>query len=289
MENIKRILNNFNELVMFKHSIFALPFIFIAMIVSSVEINGSAWFGFKLLFLGILAAVSARNFAMGFNRYMDRDIDALNPRTINRPNVDGRVSPAQMLIFVILNALAFVVVAYFVNDLAFYLSIPILIVIGSYSYFKRFSYLAHIILGISLGLAPIAGVVAISESITLWSILLSIGVMFWVAGFDLLYSLQDIEIDKKLGLHSIPSTFGAKKTMLISKIFHFFTVLFWLLFVITSNSGIFAYIAVVIAGVMLVYEHILVNRDFTKIDKAFFTVNGYLGIVFFFLILIDSF
>ncbi|XOB62424.1 menaquinone biosynthesis prenyltransferase MqnP [Campylobacterota bacterium DY0563] len=289
MENIKRILNNFNELVMFKHSIFALPFIFIAMIVSSVEVNGSAWFGFKLLILGVLAAVSARNFAMGFNRYMDRDIDALNPRTINRPNVDGRVTPTQMLVFVILNALAFIVVAYFVNDLAFYLSLPILFVIGSYSYFKRFSYLAHIILGISLGLAPIAGVVAISETITLWSVLLSIGVMFWVAGFDLLYSLQDIEVDKKLGLHSIPSKFGAKKTMLISKVFHLCTVLFWFLFVITSNSGIFAYVAVIVAAVMLTYEHILVNRDFTKIDKAFFTVNGYLGIVFFFLILIDSF
>ncbi|WP_321313631.1 menaquinone biosynthesis prenyltransferase MqnP [Halarcobacter sp.] len=289
MENIKRILNNFNELVMFKHSIFALPFIFIAMIVSSVEVNGSAWFGFKLLILGVLAAVSARNFAMGFNRYMDRDIDALNPRTINRPNVDGRVTPIQMLVFVILNALAFIVVAYFVNDLAFYLSIPILFVIGSYSYFKRFSYLAHIILGVSLGLAPIAGVVAISETITLWSVLLSIGVMFWVAGFDLLYSLQDIEVDKKLGLHSIPSKFGAKKTMLISKVFHLCTVLFWFLFAITSSSGIFAYIAVIVAAVMLTYEHILVNRDFTKIDKAFFTVNGYLGIVFFFLILIDSF
>lgn len=289
MENIKRILNNFSELVMFKHSVFALPFIFIAMITSSVEVNASAWFGFKLLILGVLAAVTARNFAMGFNRYMDRDIDALNPRTINRPNVDGRVSATQMLAFVILNALAFIIVAYFINDLAFYLSIPILIVIGSYSYFKRFSYFAHIILGISLGLAPIAGVVAVSETITLWSVLLSIGVMFWVAGFDLLYSLQDIEVDKKLGLHSIPSRFGAKKTMLISKVFHLCTVVFWLLFVITSNSGLFAYLAVIISAVMLTYEHIIVHRDFTKIDKAFFTVNGYLGIVFFFLILIDAF
>ena len=115
---------------MFKHSIFSLPFIFIAMIVASVEINGSAWFGFKLLALGILAALTARNFAMGFNRYMDRDIDALNPRTINRPNVDGRISANQMLLFVIANALGFIVVAYFVNDLALYLSIPILIIIG---------------------------------------------------------------------------------------------------------------------------------------------------------------
>ncbi len=289
MKKITTILNDFNELVMFKHSIFSLPFIFIAMLVASVEVNGSPWFGFKLLILGILAAITARNFAMGFNRYMDRDIDALNPRTINRPNVDGRVSATQMLVFVIANALGFIIVAYFVNDLAFYLSVPILFVIGSYSYFKRFSYLAHVILGISLALAPIAGVVAVSETITLWSVLLSVGVMFWVAGFDLLYSLQDIEVDKELGLHSIPSKFGPQKTMLISKVFHSLTVLFWLLFAITSNSGMFAYLAVIISAVMLTYEHYLVNKDFTKIDKAFFTVNGYLGIVFFFLILIDSF
>ncbi|AXH13738.1 menaquinone biosynthesis prenyltransferase MqnP [Malaciobacter mytili] len=283
MEKFTKLLNDFNELVMFKHSIFSLPFIFIAMVVAA---NG--WFGFTLCILGILAALTARNFAMGFNRYLDRDIDALNPRTINRPNVDGRISASQMAIFVALNAIGFVVVAYFVNDLAFYMSIPILIVIGSYSYFKRFSFLAHIILGISLGLAPIAGVVAVSENIPLWSVLLSIGVMFWVAGFDLLYSLQDIEVDKKLGLHSVPSKFGAKNTMLISKVFHILTVIFWLLFVITSNSSAFAYIAVVISALMLSYEHYLVNKDFTKIDKAFFTVNGYLGIVFFILIVLDN-
>jgi len=283
MEKLLKKLNDFNELVMFKHSIFSLPFIFIAMVVAA---NG--WFGFKLMLLGILAALTARNFAMGFNRYMDRDIDALNLRTINRPNVDGRISASQMLIFTIANALGFILIAYFVNDLALYLSLPILFVIGSYSYFKRFSYLAHIILGISLGLAPIAGVVTVLETIPLWTVFLSIGVMFWVAGFDLLYSLQDIEVDKKLNLHSIPSKFGAKNTMLISKVFHLLTVVFWLLFVITSNSSTFAYLAVIISAVMLAYEHYLVNKDFTKIDKAFFTVNGYLGIVFFILIVLDN-
>ena len=283
MEKLLKKLNDFNELVMFKHSIFSLPFIFIAMVVAA---NG--WFGFKLMVLGILAALTARNFAMGFNRYMDRDIDALNPRTVNRPNVDGRISATQMLIFTLANALGFIVVAYFVNDLALYLSVPILIVIGSYSYFKRFSYLAHVILGISLALAPIAGVVAVSESIPLWSVLLSIGVMFWVAGFDLLYSLQDMEVDKELGLHSIPSKFGAQKTMLISKVFHILTVVFWLLFVINSESSYFAYLAVLVSAVMLAYEHYLVNKDFTKIDRAFFTVNGYLGIIFFVLIILDN-
>jgi len=282
MNKILKLFNNFNELVMFKHSIFSLPFIFIAMVVAS---NG--WFGWSLLCLGTLAALTARNFAMGFNRYLDRDIDALNPRTINRPSVDGRINPKQMLLFTIANAFGFIVVAYIVNDLAFYLSVPILVVLASYSYFKRFSYLAHIILGISLGLAPIAGVVAVTETITLWSIYLSIGVLFWVAGFDLLYSLQDIEVDKKLGLHSIPSQFGVKNTMLFSKIMHSLTILFWLLFVIMADLGIFAYMAVIASAIMLTYEHIIVNRDFSKIDKAFFTINAYLGILFFVLIILD--
>ena len=281
MDKIIKLLNDFNELVMFKHSIFSLPFIFIAMLVAA-----SGWFGWSLLILGTLAALTARNFAMGFNRYLDRDIDALNSRTINRPSVDGRINSKQILIFTLLNGFGFIIVAFMVNDLALYLSVPILLIIGSYSYFKRFSYLAHIILGISLGLAPIAGVVAVSQTITLWSIYLSVGVLFWVAGFDLLYSLQDIEVDKKLNLHSIPSKFGVTKTMLFSKIMHIFTIIFWLLFVIEAKLGLFGYIAVILSSIMLTYEHIIVNNDFTKIDKAFFTINGYLGIVFFFLIVL---
>lgn len=287
MNKALKLLNNFNELVMFKHSIFSLPFIFIGMVVASYHINGTGWFGLYLTIMGILAALSARNFAMGFNRYLDRDIDALNPRTLNRPSVDGRVTKSQMIIFTLINALIFIVVAYFVNDLAFYLSVPILLIIGSYSYFKRFSYFAHIVLGVSLGLAPIAGVVAVSETITLWSIYLSIGVVFWVAGFDLLYSLQDIDVDKKLGLHSIPSVFGVEKTMQFSAIMHLLTVVFWLLFVIEAELGNFAFLAIIVSGIMLKYEHYLVNKDFTKIDRAFFTVNGYLGIIFFILIVID--
>ena len=283
MEKLTKLLNDFNELVMFKHSIFSLPFIFIAMIVAA-----KGWFGWDLLILGILAALTARNFAMGVNRYLDRDIDALNPRTVNRPNVDGRISSEAMLTFILLNAVGFIVVAFFVNQLALNLSIPILLIIGSYSYFKRFSYLAHVILGISLALAPIAGVVAVSETIPMWTVLLSIGVMFWVAGFDLLYSLQDIEVDTKLGLHSIPSKFGVKNTMLISQLFHMLTVLFWLFFAIASNSGMFVYLAVVASAMMLAYEHRIVNKDFTKIDKAFFTVNGYLGIMFLVFVILDN-
>ena len=267
---------------MFKHSVFSLPFIFIAMFVAA-----QGWFGWNLLFLGTLAAVTARNFAMGVNRYLDRDVDILNPRTKDRPSVDGRVSNAQMAGFIVMNALLFIVVAYFVNTLAFQLSLPILLVLGAYTLFKRFSSLAHLILGVSLGLAPIAGVVAVNGEITLWSVYLAMGVMFWVAGFDLLYSLQDMAFDKAHGLHSIPSKLGANKTMWIARVFHLLAIVFWMYFVVTAGLGLWAQLAIVFSAIMLGYEHYIVNKDFTKIDKAFFTVNGYLGFVFLILIIVE--
>ena len=268
---------------MFKHSIFSLPFIFIAMIVAS-----QGWFGWKLFFLGILAAVSARNFAMGYNRYADIDIDKDNPRTANRPSVDGRLNKNTILLFTVVNALIFIVVAYFINSLAFWLSFPILVILGGYSLFKRFSSFAHLILGMSLGLAPIAGVVAVKGEITLWSVFLAIGVMFWVAGFDLLYSLQDIEYDKEVELHSIPSIYGSKCTLFLSKIFHGLTILFWLFFAHLSDSGIFVWLAIIASAVILYFEHVIVTRDFTKIDKVFFTLNGYLGIMFLIFVILDK-
>jgi len=276
-------LKDFNELVMFEHSVFSLPFIFIAMIVAA-----DGWFGFWLLLMGALAAVSARNFAMGLNRYADIDIDSQNPRTKNRPNADGRLTPSAILIFTVVNAIIFIAVAYMINPLAFYLSVPILVVLGSYSYFKRFSSMAHVVLGVSLGLAPIAGVVAVQASIPAWSALLSLGVIFWVAGFDLLYSLQDIEFDKKNNLYSIPSRFGSEATLFISSLFHMLSVIFWALFVWVAELGIFAFVAVIVAALMLRFEHHIVRKDFTKIDMAFFTVNGYLGFAFFILIVLDK-
>ena len=280
-------LKDINELIMFKHSVFSLPFIFVSMIVASKAMNGTMWFGFKLFVLGLLAAVSARNFAMAFNRYADRDIDKHNPRTANRPSVDGRVGIFNMQLFIVGNALLFIVVAYLINDLAFYLSVPILIILGGYSLFKRFSPYAHLVLGVSLGLAPIAGVVAVQEAIPMWAILLSLGVMFWVAGFDLLYSLQDMEYDKANNLFSIPSRFGQEATFFISRLFHAQTVLFWLLFVISAELGFFAYVGVIVSAVVLFWEHRIVMKDFSKIDRAFFTLNGYLGIIFFVLIFLD--
>ncbi|HEX5623799.1 MAG TPA: menaquinone biosynthesis prenyltransferase MqnP [Sulfuricurvum sp.] len=283
MKRLVKRLQDLNELVMFQHSIFSLPFIFTAMVVAA-----DGWFGFKLLLLGAVAAVSARNAAMGFNRYVDRAFDAHNPRTAGRPSVDGRLNPFSIAVFTAVNALVFMAAAYFVNDVAFYVSLPVLLVLFSYSYFKRFSSMAHIVLGISLGLAPIAGAIAVDGTVPIWSVLLSIGVVFWVAGFDLLYSLQDMEFDRTNGLHSIPSRYGSRITLRLSLLFHLLTVLFWGLFVVEAALGTAAQLAILFSILMLGYEHYLVRLDFTKIDRAFFTINGYLGFVFFGCIIVDK-
>jgi len=287
MQKYIKTLKDIGELIMFKHSIFSLPFIFISMVVYSSILNHTMWFGWKLLFLGLLAAVSARNFAMSFNRWADRDIDKFNPRTSSRPSVDGRIGEKNIKIFIALNATVFIIVAYLINSLAFWLSFPILIILGGYSIFKRFSAIAHLVLGLSLGLAPIAGAVAIGGNIPIWSIMLCIGVSYWVAGFDLLYSLQDMEYDRQNNLFSIPSKYGKDATMFISKLFHFQTILFWLFFVYLAGLGFWAYAGVVASAVILYKEHEIVAKDFSKIDRAFFTLNGYLGIIFFIFIWFD--
>ncbi len=287
MQRFIKVLKDIGELIMFKHSVFSLPFIFISMIVYSSILNGTMWFGWRLLFLGLLAAISARNFAMSFNRWADKDIDKFNPRTASRPSVDGRIGEKNIMIFIVTNAAIFIIVAYFINSLAFWLSVPILIILGGYSIFKRFSATAHLILGLSLGLAPIAGAVAIGGDIPIWSLMLCIGVSYWVAGFDLLYSLQDIEYDKQNKLFSIPSKYGKDTTMFISRLFHFQTILFWLFFVYLANLGFWAYLGVLISAIILFYEHKIVSKDFSKIDRAFFTLNGYLGIIFFIFIWFD--
>lgn len=287
MSKFLQTLKDINELIVFKHSVFALPFIFIAMITASKIVNESMWFGAKLLILGVLCAVSARNFAMAFNRYCDEDIDKLNPRCASRPSVDGRIGRKNLILFIVINAVIFVFVAYFINSLAFYLSFLFLIILGGYSIFKRFSQTAHMVLGLCLGLAPISGAIAVLGEIPLWSVLLCLGVTFWVGGFDILYSLQDMEYDKKTGLYSIPAMYGKDAAMFISSIFHFLAVVFWLLFAASAKLGFWAYFGVIISGIILFFEHRIVRADFTKIDRAFFTLNGYLGIVFFIFIWID--
>ena len=280
---------NFNELVMFEHTIFSAAFILISMVVASLQARGGVWMGLPTLLLCALALVSARNFAMGFNRLVDRDIDALNPRTAKRPSVDGRVGFGALSAFCLINAIVFVIVSYYINSLAFGMSLPFLVILGGYSFMKRFSSLAHLVLGLSLSLAPIAGCVAVLGSLELWCVALSIAVMFWVAGFDLLYSLQDVEFDIKHKLYSIPSRFGVRNTLYISRAFHLCAVVFWGVFIYqTQILGAISYVGLGVCAVMLVYEQYLVHRDFVHIPKAFFATNGYLGFVFFAFVSIDG-
>ena len=267
---------------MFKHTVFSLPFIFIAMVVGA-----KGWFGFSLFGLGVFATITARNFAMAFNRYVDRNFDKQNPRTQNRPSVDGRVSSNSMIIFISINGLLFVAVSYFINPLAFKLSVPFLFILGLYSLIKRFSSLAHLFLGLALGLAPIAGAIATIGATPLWVYYLSVGVMFWVGGFDLLYALQDLEFDKKAKLHSIPAKYGKKKSLYISRIFHIITVCSWFLFVQEADLGFFGIAGVVLSALMLFYEQLLVHKSLNNINKAFFTINGYLGFVFLLFIVLE--
>ncbi|WP_233707324.1 menaquinone biosynthesis prenyltransferase MqnP [Helicobacter cetorum] len=276
-----------SELVALEHTIFSSMFLFMAMVVSSYQKNQTLFFGIEILILCSLALLSARNFAMGFNRLVDRDIDKDNPRTKNRPSVDGRISVKSMVIFSFFNALLFVMVSYCINSLAFKLSLPFLVILGGYSYFKRFSSLAHFIVGLALGLAPIAGSVAILGAIPLWNVFLALGVMLWVAGFDLLYSLQDMEFDKKRGLHSIPSKLGEKWCLNLSRLSHILALICWLGFVKFYDGGIFAYLGLGVSALILLYEQILVTRDYKNIPKAFFVSNGYLGVIFFIFIVLD--
>ncbi len=288
MGKLKEKIKVLSELVAFEHTIFSASFIIIAMIVSSNSVHDSGFFGFKTLILCIIALVTARNFAMSFNRFCDRDIDIVNERTKDRPSVDGRLSLPILIGFCFINAFLFVFVSYLINDLAFKLSIPFLFILGVYSLMKRFSYLSHVVLGLSLGLAPIAGDIAVSSNIHLWTIFLSIGVLFWVAGFDVLYSLQDIEYDKKQNLYSIPSRFGIDNSLHIARIFHIIAVFFWALFLEFSTTYSLAIVGLILSACMLFYEHMIVRKDFSNIPRAFFTTNGYLGFVFLFFIILDS-
>lgn len=283
MQKLKNIL----ELIVFKHSIFALPFLLVSMF-SAIKLYDLSFNDIWLKFiLAILCAVSARNYAMALNRLLDADIDILNERTKNRPSVDGRVGRFNLALFIIANACIFVLLAYFINELCFYLSFFTLILLGSYSLFKRFSYLAHIILGLSLGFACIAGEIVLTNSVSSYSIALCFAVCFWTAGFDCLYALQDLEFDKNQELFSIPSCFGEKATLFIAAIFHLIAFLFWLVFLASVNAGFYAYLGLIIVGLMLILEHIIVRKNTKNIERAFFDINAFISILFLVFFIID--
>jgi 4-hydroxybenzoate polyprenyltransferase len=247
-------------------------------------------FDWRILILVVLDMVFARNAAMGFNRYLDRDIDAKNNRTEVREIPAGKLTANQALIFVILNSIAFIVTTGFINTLTLYLSPVALLVVLGYSYTKRFTPLCHIVLGVGLGLAPIGAYLSVSGEFNLVPVLLSFVVLFWVSGFDIIYALQDEEFDKKYKLKSIPVLLGKKNALILSSVLHFFSFALLILLGYYANYILFYWFGVIFFGIVLIYQHLLVKpNDLSKVNLAFFTLNGIASVVFAVFFIIELF
>jgi 4-hydroxybenzoate polyprenyltransferase len=276
------------SLVTFSHTIFAMPFAFIGFFLAvSTTTNPFEWH--KLLLM-ILCMVFARNSAMAFNRYLDRDIDAKNPRTKVRDIPAGRISPAAALTFTIANCLFFVVATWFINPLCFYLSPVALLVVLGYSATKRFTALCHLVLGLGLSLAPIGAYLVVAGHFALLPVFFSLAVVCWVSGFDIIYALQDEDFDRNERLHSIPSALGTVKALNLSTFLHVLSAVFIILpvFITPHSFGFPYYIGVAVYCSMLIYQHRLVKpTDLSRVNFAFMTTNGIASVVFAAFFLID--
>ena len=273
------------SLIKFSHTIFAMPFAFIGFFLAT-ESNSVNW---MILIYVMLCMVFARSAAMAFNRYIDRDIDTENPRTAKvREIPNGSIQAKSALIFVLLNCLLFIGTTYFINSLCLALSPIALLIILGYSYTKRFTALCHLILGLGLSLAPIGAYLAVSGIFDIIPILFSFVVLFWVSGFDIIYSLQDKEFDKAQKLHSIPVLLGKKNALHIAKFLHFATILLLSQIGSYPEFGILYWIGFLIFSALLIYQHNLVkHNDLSKVSLAFFTTNGIASVIFGAFVLID--
>lgn len=272
-------MKKFFSLVLFAHSIFAMPFALIGFFLGVTQ--ASEPFNWYLLLAVVLCMVFARNAAMAFNRYLDRDIDAKNPRTVTRDIPAGRVSANEALVFVILNCLLFVTTTYFINPLCFYLSPIAIFVVLFYSYTKRFTALCHLVLGLGLGLAPIGAYIAVTGEFAIIPVLYAFAVLFWVSGFDIIYALQDEEFDRSEKLHSIPQALGRKNALQLSSVLHVLSACCVIAPLYFGNFGWPYYIGILFFCSMLIYQHRLVKpNDISKVDRAFATTNGYASVVF---------
>ena len=267
------------SLVLFAHSVFALPFAIIGFFLAIQTTEHD--FDWKKLLLMLVCMVAARNAAMAFNRFLDRDIDAKNPRTAMRDIPAGKISANNALMFTIVNCLLFIAATYFINTLCFYLSPIALFVVLFYSYTKRFTPLCHIVLGVGLGLSPIGAYLVVTNQFDIVPIFYGIAVMCWSGGFDIIYALQDEEFDKENGLSSIPAYFGARRALRISEILHVISFVFVLLPAFYMPVGWFYYLGVVFYGVLLIYQHRIVSpTDLTRVNRAFMTTNGVASVIF---------
>lgn len=277
-ESLKR-MNNYLSLVKFSHTIFAMPFALIGFFVS-VRLT-EAEFDPITLILVILCMVFARNSAMAFNRYADKEIDGKNPRTALRKIPSGIIKARSALLFVIVNVILFFVTTYFINRLTFRLSPIAIAVILGYSFTKKFTSLSHLILGLGLSLAPIGAYLAVTGNFNIVPLMYSVVVLFWVSGFDIIYSLQDISFDKTQRLKSIPAVLGKKKALMVSNIFHFISAGFVIAPGLIAGMGIYYWIGTTIFISLLIYQHLLVKpNDLSRINLAFFSTNGVASIIF---------
>lgn len=263
------------EMIKFEHSIFALPFAFMGSFFAAEGLPPAAKCGWILL-----AMVGARSAAMAFNRIADIRIDATNPRTSNRALVTGELKKGEVAVFTAVSAALFVFAAAMLNPLAFGLSFPALVLLLFYSYTKRFTSLAHLVLGLCLGLAAPAGWIAVTGTVGGLSLLLGLGVTFWVAGFDLIYACQDVNHDRKEMLHSLPSRFSIKTALIVSVLAH--VIAFGLFCAVGALGGLawpfWAGLGLVLAS--LVWQHAIVKpSDLSRINASFFTANGIISVV----------
>jgi 4-hydroxybenzoate polyprenyltransferase len=265
-----------------------MPFAFIGFFLAVTTTNYT--FEWPKLVLMLLCMVFARNSAMAFNRYLDREIDAKNPRTKVRDIPAGRISPAAALTFTLLNCLLFVITTWFINILCFYLSPIALLVVLGYSATKRFTALCHLVLGLGLSLAPIGAYLVVTGHFALLPVFFSLAVVCWVSGFDIIYALQDEDFDRSENLHSIPSKLGTVRALNLSVFLHVLSAIFVVLPVFFTSVGIAYYLGIAVYCSMLVYQHRLVKpNDLSRVNFAFMTTNGIASVVFALFFLIDRF
>lgn len=286
-------MKSYLSLIKFSHTIFAMPFALLGFFLAWLAVEEP--FDAQVLLLVILCMVFARSAAMAFNRYLDRDIDRKNPRTRMREIPSGIIRPGAALAFVVVNSLLFVWCAWWINPLCFALSPVALIVILGYSYTKRFTALCHFILGVGLSLAPIGAYLAVTGTFAWIPLLYSAVVLFWVAGFDIIYALQDEDFDRSLKLNSIPAAIGKKKALFLSKCLHVGSSVLVLATagVLNIEYDCFSWLnilsAILFIG-MLFYQHTLVKpNDLSQVNLAFFTVNGIASLTFASLLILDIF
>lgn len=278
-------IKDYLELIKFEHTIFALPFALSGMLLAS----GKSWPSINTVILVLIAMISGRTGTMGLNRLIDANIDKLNPRTSSRAIPTRKIKKTPVFIMSIISFIILILAVIQLPLICIQLLPVALFILVSYSFTKRFTNMSHLVLGAALGASAAGGWLAVSGKIELPVIIFGLSVIFWVAGFDIIYAIQDINFDRKNKLFSVPAWLGIKKSLLVSKIFHFLTIFSLIILGIIFPVSFFYWIGILFAGGMLIYEHGLISEnDVEKIDAAFFNVNGYVSIGLFICIVLDK-